>query len=190
MKNIQLTLLAVLFQVSLFEAKVYKKNVPTYDVGPDAKIDGKSITYRDPDCEEGLDCTITRSCSAAGTSPVLSADKKYFACCLPGTHLLGSPQTAFDCCADGHDLVGSPAVGYHCCPTGFEFDGTQCKEVCKNGKVLVGGKCVCPEGTVEGPDGNCKPKPKCSSGLETGMSTSNMKYPRKQRQLTILFTRT
>ncbi|EFZ04122.1 cysteine-rich secreted protein [Metarhizium robertsii ARSEF 23] len=168
MKNIQLTLLAVLFQVSLFEAKVYKKNVPTYDVGPDAKIDGKSITYRDPDCEEGLDCTITRSCSSAGTSPVLSADKKYFACCLPGTHLLGSPQTAFDCCADGHDLVGSPAVGYHCCPTGFEFDGTQCKEVCKNGKVLVGGKCVCPEGMVEGPDGNCKPKPKCTSGLETG----------------------
>lgn len=179
MKNIQLSLLALLIQASAFEAKGYKKNIPTYEVGPGAKIDGKSITYEDPDCDPGLDCTVTRSCNAAGAAPVLSADKKFFACCAAGQRLLGSPQTAFDCCADGHDLVGGADTGYHCCPTGYTFDGQNCKEVCKNGKVLVDGKCVCPEGQMEGPDGVCKDKPKppiCKSGLETGMFWTNYSY--------------
>ncbi|QUC20714.1 uncharacterized protein UV8b_04955 [Ustilaginoidea virens] len=171
MKNLQLSLLFLLFRASPFEAKNYKKNIPTFEVGPGAKIVGNRIEYDDPDCDPGLECKTTKMCAAAGTSPTLSDDKKYFACCAAGQRLLGSPETAFDCCAAGHDLVGSPEHGWHCCPTGFEWDGNLCKQVCKNGKVLVDGKCVCPAGQEEGPDGHCKDKPKppvCCSGLETG----------------------
>ncbi|KAI8632143.1 cystein rich protein [Xylariaceae sp. FL1651] len=173
MKNSQLSLLILLFHVAGFEAKSYKKNVPTYEVGPGAKINGNKITYDDPDCDSGLDCSTSKTCNTAGSSPSLSADKKYFACCAAGQRLLGSPDTAFDCCANGHDLVGDSHCGYHCCPTGFTFDGKICKEFCKNGKALVDGKCVCPEGTTESSDGTCKEKDKpesteCSSGLESG----------------------
>ncbi|KAN0079153.1 hypothetical protein V8E54_005666 [Elaphomyces granulatus] len=168
MKTTKLSLLALLLQVSSLDAKMYKKNVLTFEVGPDAKITGNKIEYSDPDCDPSLQCLTTKSCAAAGTAPTLSADKKYFACCLAGQNLLGSPDTAFDCCASGHDLVGSPAAGYHCCPTGFTFDGQQCKPVCQNGKQLVDGKCVCPDGTVDAGDGTCKPKPPCDSGLQSG----------------------
>ncbi|GAO19530.1 hypothetical protein UVI_02040560 [Ustilaginoidea virens] len=140
MKNLQLSLLFLLFRASPFEAKNYKKNIPTFEVGPGAKIVGNRIEYDDPDCDPGLECKTTKMCAAAGTSPTLSDDKKYFACCAAGQRLLGSPETAFDCCAAGHDLVGSPEHGWHCCPTGFEWDGNLCKQVCKNGKVLVDGK--------------------------------------------------
>ncbi|KAI0444140.1 cystein rich protein [Xylaria telfairii] len=176
MKSVQLSLVALLLYTAGIDAKAYKKNVPTYEIGPGATVNGNTITYDDPDCDDGLDCKTTKTCSKAGYTPSLSEDKKYFACCAAGQRLLGSPDTAFDCCADGHDLVGDSDSGYHCCPTGFTFDGQQCKELCKNGKALVDGKCVCPEGTIEGPDGTCKKPDKpghcdggeCSSGLESG----------------------
>ncbi|QPG93798.1 hypothetical protein C2857_002537 [Epichloe festucae Fl1] len=171
MKSTQLSLLFILLRASQLNAKSYKKNTPTFEVGPGAKIVGNKIEFDDPDCDDDMDCKTAKSCSAAGTVPTLSENKKYFACCAAGQRLLGSPETAFDCCADGHDLVGSFAHGYHCCPTGFEWDGILCKQVCKNGKELVDGKCVCPPGQGEGSDGNCEVKPKpprCDSGLETG----------------------
>ncbi|KAI8946171.1 cystein rich protein [Xylaria longipes] len=177
MKNVQLSLLALLLYTTGLNAKTYKKNIPTYEIGSDAKINGNTITYDEPDCDDGLDCKTTKTCSKAGYSPSLSEDKKYFACCAAGQRLLGSPDTAFDCCADGHDLVGDSHGGYHCCPTGFTFDGQQCKEFCKNGKALIDGKCVCPKGTTESSDGTCEKTPdepgkcddgECSSGLESG----------------------
>ncbi|KAI0532797.1 cystein rich protein [Xylaria digitata] len=176
MKNAQLSLLILLLHATGFEAKGFTKNVPTYEIGPGAKVNGNKITYDEPDCDAGLDCSTTKTCSKAGYTPSLSEDKKYFACCAAGQRLLGSPDTAFDCCADGHDLAGNSHCGYHCCPTGFDFDGQQCKETCKNGKALIDGKCVCPKGTTENSDGTCEKKPepekcepgKCTSGLESG----------------------
>lgn len=176
MKNSQLSLLALLLWATGLDAKTYKKNIPTYEIGPGAQVKGNTITYKEPDCDDGLDCTTTKTCSKAGSVPSLSEDKKYFACCSPAQRLLGSPDTAFDCCADGHDLAGDSHCGYHCCPTGFTFDGKICKEFCKNGKALVDGKCVCPKGTTESPDGTCEKKPEpencedgeCTSGLESG----------------------
>ena len=100
---------------------------------------------------------------------------KYAACCLPGERLVGSFDRVWECCGDGHDLAGSKDTGYSCCPTGQIFDGTNCKNptppapVCQNGKVLVDGKCVCPSGQVDGPDGWCQVV-KCESGLKTGNS--------------------
>lgn len=169
-KTVQLSLLALLLQASSLDAKLYRKNVMTFEIIPDAKITGNKIEYSDPDCEPGLQCMTTKSCAVAGTAPTLSADKKYFACCSDGQNLLGSTDTAFDCCAASHDLAGSAETGYHCCPTGYSFDGQMCKQVCKNGKVLVDGQCVCPDGTIDVGDGTCKPKPSvdCSSGLQSG----------------------
>ncbi|KAK4240377.1 hypothetical protein C8A03DRAFT_13276 [Achaetomium macrosporum] len=168
-----LTLVSLLLQAVPLHAKVYEKNILVWDVSPDAQITGNEIRYNDPDCRAGMRCTSIEVCDAPGTVPTLSDDKKRFACCLEGQHLLGSPETAFDCCADGHDLAGSPQAGYHCCPTGYTYDGRLCKPVptCKNGKVLVNGQCVCPEGTVEAADGTCQtrqPTGHCESGLETG----------------------
>jgi hypothetical protein len=173
MKTLALTLVTLLLQAPSIQAKFYRQNVITYAVSPDAHITGQKIEYNDPDCDPGVDCLVIKTCKASGTGPTLSADKKYFACCLAGQRLLGSPETAFDCCADGHELAGSPQAGYHCCPTGYSFDGEQCKQVCKNGKLLVNGQCVCPEGTVEAQDGSCQGRKKptkqtCSSGLESG----------------------
>ncbi|KAI1175607.1 hypothetical protein F4777DRAFT_578915 [Nemania sp. FL0916] len=176
MKNVQLRLLLLLLYATGLDAKSFKKNVPTYEISG-AKVDGNKITYEEPDCDDGLDCTTTKTCSKAGYTPSLSEDKKYFACCAKGQKLQGSPDTAFDCCADGHDLAGSAKSGYRCCPTGCDFDGKACNQVCKNGKALVEGKCVCPKGTTEGEDGTCKkPETKpgecddgeCDSGLEAG----------------------
>jgi len=193
--TIQLSILALLLQASSIDAKVYRKNVVTFEVNPDAKITGNKIEYSDPDCEPDLQCVTSKSCSAAGTAPTLSADKKYFSCCSTGQNLLGSPDTAFDCCAAGHDLAGSAEAGYHCCPTGYSFDGQICKQVCQNGKVLVNGQCVCPDGTVDAGNGTCKAKPSvdCSSGLQSGkllqiISTAfytNMRSP----WLTVLLSR-
>ncbi|EAW11008.1 cysteine-rich secreted protein [Aspergillus clavatus NRRL 1] len=167
-----LGLVAILLQISPLEAKLYRQNVLTFEVSPDAKITGQKIEYNDPDCDPGMHCVVTKTCAAPGTGPTLSGDKKYFACCLAGQHLLGSADTAFDCCADGHDLAGSKATGYHCCPKGFDFDGVLCKQVCQNGKKLVNGKCACAEGTEEAQDGTCHPKRDipgvCHSGLESG----------------------
>lgn len=177
MKNLQLRFLALMLYTAGLEAKAYKDNVATYEIGPGAEVKDNKITYKDPDCPDGLDCTTTKTCSKTGYTPSLSEDKKYFACCAKGQRLLGSPDTAFDCCADGHDLVGSSKTGYHCCPTGFAYDGKQCKKLCENGKALVDGKCVCPKGTTETSDGTCEKKPdepgkcddgECSSGLESG----------------------
>jgi len=172
---IGLGLLAILLQASTAAAKVYRQNVITYGVSPDAQVTGDKIEYSNPDCEEDLDCRMTQTCRREGTVPTLTKDKTHFACCHVGQDLLGSPDTAFDCCAHGHDLAGSAKTGYRCCPAGFEFDGDMCKQpekVCKNGKKLVDGHCVCPEGTVEAGDGTCKPNKRdddeCSSGLESG----------------------
>lgn len=182
MKNpAQFTLLTVALQAASIHAKEYLKNVPTFEVGSDATIVGGTISYSDPDCGPSLQCKTTRSCAAMGTVPTLSADKKHFACCMPTQSLLGSPDTAFDCCAIGHDLVGSPAAGYYCCPTGWTWDGRLCQmstapPVCKNGQVLVDGKCVCSAGQTEQADGSCKAQAAavaatdalCDSGLTTG----------------------
>ncbi|GAB1192041.1 hypothetical protein APSETT444_001225 [Aspergillus pseudonomiae] len=167
MKPSQLSLLVLFFQVSSIQAKMFKKNVPTFEVGPDVVITDNKIEYDDPDCEPGFTCRTSKTCAAPGAVPTLTSDKKYFACCLKGLNLLGSPETAFDCCAEGHDLAGSGEVGYRCCPTGQIYDGLICKPVCENGKVLVDGKCVCPKDTVEGPDGACH-KQVCTSGLTSG----------------------
>lgn len=172
--TVGLGFVAMLLQASSVNAKLYRKNLLTFEVG-DAKIEGNKIVYSDPDCEPELECLMTKTCNTAGTTPTLSKDKTHFACCKEGQSLLGSPETAFDCCAADHDLAGSADVGYHCCPTGFSYDGNVCKQVCQNGRVLVDGQCVCPEGTVDAGDGTCKtntPKPKpqteCTSGLESG----------------------
>jgi hypothetical protein len=104
MKTIHLGLLALALQASSIQAKIYRKNVLTFDVGPDAKVTGNKIEYSDPDCDPDVSCLTTKSCTAAGTAPTLSIDKRYFACCLAGQSLLGSPDTAFDCCAAGMTL--------------------------------------------------------------------------------------
>jgi hypothetical protein len=81
MKTIQLSLLALAlaFQATSIQAKSYRKNVVTFEVGPDAKVTGNKIEYSDPDCDPGLQCMTTKACAAAGTAPTLSADKRYFA---------------------------------------------------------------------------------------------------------------
>ncbi|KAG5995429.1 hypothetical protein E4U43_003031 [Claviceps pusilla] len=170
MKSTQLSLLAMILGVSRIEAKFYKKNVSTFEIDGNITITGSKIEFNDAECDSGFKCLRSLACIGA-TKPMLTEDEKYFACCAEGQRLLGNPETAFDCCADGHDLAGGKTQGYHCCPSGFDFDGSLCKEVCKNGKVLLGGKCVCPERQVEGSDGQCvqKPKPQpCDSGLQTG----------------------
>lgn len=86
------------------------------------------------------------------------------ACCLPGQNLVGSKDTAFDCCGEGHDLAGEKGVGFTCCPTGQKFDGKMCKPcapeppVCRNGKTMKDGMCVCPTDSYE-KDGVCVPTP-------------------------------
>lgn len=166
---IGLGLSAILLQAAPAAAKIFRKNIVTFEVDPGAEIHGNKIEYSDPDCDPEFQCITTKTCAAAGTVPTLNEDKKFFACCREGQCLLGSADTAFDCCAAGHDLAGSAETSYHCCPTGFSYDGKLCQQKCSNGKQLVNGACVCPQGTTEAGDG-CKVKPQsdCSSGLESG----------------------
>jgi hypothetical protein len=171
MKVIQFSVFTLLFSAYSCATKMHKKNVPTFEVRPGAKITGNRIEFEEPDCDSTVvECQNSQTCKAKGAAPKLSADQKYFACCLEGQHLVGNPDTAFDCCAEGHDLAGSVDTGYHCCPIGHNYDGQQCKQVCKNGKQLKDGKCVCPTDAVDTGDGTCKPKHHvhCDSGLQTG----------------------
>ncbi|OTB09181.1 hypothetical protein M426DRAFT_34099, partial [Hypoxylon sp. CI-4A] len=96
-----------------------------------------------------------------------NADKTFLACCIPGHRLLGDIHTAFDCCADGHSLTGNDRTGYRCCPVGQSYDGYQCGSVCKHGRIMVDGECVCPPGTSPAADGGCKGPVGCDSGLTT-----------------------
>jgi hypothetical protein len=100
----------------------------------------------------------------------LSADKKHGTCCPPGTSLKGSEATEWHCCGKDHDVTGSKEVGFECCLEGSIFDGKNCKrgDKCPNGKLMIDGKCQCPNGQEEAADGTCKPA-KCDSGLSTGM---------------------
>ncbi|KAL2126571.1 hypothetical protein VTI74DRAFT_661 [Chaetomium olivicolor] len=156
------------------------RNVQVAEITPDAEInfDKQEIVFDNPNSAFDLPMRCKPS---QGKPLTLSADKKWAACCPPGTSLLGSPKTAFDCCGAGHSLTGSDETGYRCCPTGQVYNGNKCKkpdspqpDVCKNGRVLVNGKCVCPAGTMEASDGTCKPSGgnsgpnECSSEVQYG----------------------
>ncbi|PHH90577.1 hypothetical protein CDD83_3264 [Cordyceps sp. RAO-2017] len=161
MKSLSLGLAGLLLQEPLFALAA---KVPVRAIGENAAVDGNRVSWTDKDgWEDGFGCPAARVLS-------VSADKKYGACCEEGNALRGSRETEFHCCADGHDVAGSLDVGFTCCPTGHAYDGTVCKQQCVDGKVLVDGRCGCPDGQVEGPDGTCKPHAEstCSSGLETG----------------------
>lgn len=149
------------------------RNVQVAEITADAKVDfdKQEVLFDDPDSSFDLPMRCKPS---QGKRLTLSEDRKWAACCPPGTSLLGSQETAFDCCGAGHSLAGDEGAGYRCCPTGQVFDGDKCKKpnssdsgTCKNGRVLVNGKCVCPASTTEAPDGTCKPT-KCSSEVQYG----------------------
>lgn len=173
MTNFQLKLLAAALFIpfALGVRADFSKNIPVKEIHDGDIIDeanGRVEIVGDGDgFVEYFSCDTKH-----GKVLALSDDRKFAACCLAGQTLLGSPDTAFDCCASGHDLAGSPEAGYRCCPTGQDFDGTKCTKpspVCRNGKVLVDGKCVCPRGTTEAADGTCKKEAGCDSGLTTGV---------------------
>jgi hypothetical protein len=88
---IGLGLLAILLQASPAAAKVYRQNVITYAVSPDAEVTDDKFEYSNPDCDEDLDCRTTQTCRREGTVPTLTRDKRHFACCHVGQNLLGSP---------------------------------------------------------------------------------------------------
>ncbi|KAJ5959393.1 uncharacterized protein N7479_006543 [Penicillium vulpinum] len=158
MKRSSISYLALFLQLQT--AYGYKVNVR--DIPPDADIIGNGVWWGTGMPRDGFQCSPAFPLS-------ISADKTVATCCLPGNSLKGSKDTEWHCCADGHDLTGSKDNGYQCCADGREWNGTECKEkTCPNGKVLVNGVCQCPDGTVEGTDGTCKPPPQCTSGLTTG----------------------
>lgn len=100
---------------------------------------------------------------------------KFVSRCDKGQSFFGSTDTTFKYCPADHELTGSKDNGFACCLKGQVWDGKKCKKpepVCENGKVLVDGKCVCPEGQEEDANGVCKPKAKCSSGFESGLYPS------------------
>ncbi|RAH68360.1 uncharacterized protein BO66DRAFT_455486 [Aspergillus aculeatinus CBS 121060] len=137
-----------------------------FEIKPNANITGHSITFEEADCPPSLSCRTTQTCKDSNAVPSILdlPPKKYFACCTYGTHLLGSPQTAWDCCADGHELAGPSGQGdYRCCPTGNIYTAGKCAE-CTGGKTRVDNKCVCPEGMIEGPKGDCQPPQTCPQG--------------------------
>ncbi|KAI9371735.1 hypothetical protein BJX61DRAFT_548090 [Aspergillus egyptiacus] len=174
MRTFQLPVVAAFLQAYLAAA-----GVPTLEVAGDVNIskDGKTIRYENPNCEPSSSwtCEASRSCNGKRVW-ALNDEEDHAACCLPGQHLSGSAETDFLCCGEDHEVAGSAGVGYSCCPTGESFDGEQCAKVCKNGKQLVDGECVCPKGTTEQDDGTCKKKKKedekqpkkCTSGLTSG----------------------
>lgn len=149
----------------------YAEKVPVKEIGENFNIDGDKVTWPDGPFTGSL------TCSGADKVLSMSANKKYGTCCPPGASLKGSPDTEFHCCGEGHDVTGSKDVGFECCVEGSTFDGKTCKreETCPNGKQMVNGKCQCPSGQVEGPDGVCKPG-KCESGVETGMKPSRSSF--------------
>ena len=174
MKYLYLGLLATSIHLPFTSAAVRRdlqqKNVPVAEIDDTTIIDenAQECVFPSP----GTDFEDTFRCSkASGKKLTFSADKKFVACCAESQKLVGSPDTAFDCCGGGHDLAGSAATGYRCCPTGQIYDGKVCKPadpVCKNGKTLVDGKCVCPAGKVEAADGSCEKPDECDSGIVTG----------------------
>lgn len=174
MTNFQLKLLAaaLFLPFALGLRPDFTKNIPVKEIHEGDRIDEANGRVEIVD-QSGDGFVEYFTCDATkGKVLALSDDRKFAACCLPGQTLLGSPETAFDCCANGHDLVGKKETGYRCCPTGQDYDGTKCvipSPVCRNGKVLMGGKCVCPRGTTEAADGTCKKEAGCDSGLITGV---------------------
>ncbi|PHH79204.1 hypothetical protein CDD82_2548 [Ophiocordyceps australis] len=163
MKTFTLSLVAALLNSPRFASGEKLDNVRA--IGKDAVIKGGEISW-----DSGKGWRDSFTCNAPRALSI-SADKKWAACCEDSNSLKGSDTTEFQCCAAGHDLAGSKATGFNCCPTGQDFDGKVCKLVCKNGKNLVDGKCVCPEGYVEAAGDTCTEKPDqggCTSGLTTG----------------------
>ena len=130
-----------------------------------ARLDGNMVRWRG---QGNFDEMF--ACPADGGYITLSADKRAAGCCEDEDQaLFGSLEDGYHCCAAGHHLAGSKKVGFECCPADHTFDGEQCTQVCDNGKELIDGHCVCPEGTAETPEGDCKALD-CTSGLETGKS--------------------
>lgn len=172
MTHLQLKLLAatVFLPFALGVRADFWKNIPVREIHEGDRIDEANDRVEIPAKDGFVDYF---ACDAKnGKVITLTDDKKFAACCLHGQKLLGSPETAFDCCASGHALAGKEATGYHCCPTGQDYDGSKCTNpspVCQNGKVLVDGKCACPQGTKEAADGTCKKKTGCDSGIMTGV---------------------
>ncbi|PLB52878.1 hypothetical protein P170DRAFT_489768 [Aspergillus steynii IBT 23096] len=160
----------LLWQMSLVQSSVYRKNVVVFEIGGNTVIAGNRIEYVEPDCESGFECTTKKTCAQANTAPTLSADSKYFSCCRLGRRLLGSPETAFDCCAADQELVGAAHTGYRCCRQGQTYDGQACKGVCPAGKEWVEEEdgCVCAQGTEEADNGTCRPLKDEGPGLVSG----------------------
>lgn len=94
---------------------------------------------------------------------------KYVACCGPDEHLSGSITHGLSCCGAGRERTGSPAQGYGCCPKGNIYEGGKCKtpkDLCRDGKHMVDGKCLCPAGTIEDKNGNCTVPTPLSAGTD------------------------
>lgn len=175
MKTFPLPLFVVLLQAYLATAHV---DHITVDGDIEITQNGRKIEYKQPNCKEDgpWSCQASKICNDKRVWS-LDANEDHAACCLHNQHLSGTADTEFFCCGEEHSVAGSDDAGYSCCPDGQDYDGDVCKEVCKNGKKMVDGECVCPKGTVEGDDGKCKKKKKnddppkrCTSGLATGNS--------------------
>ncbi|PVI00594.1 hypothetical protein DM02DRAFT_526758 [Periconia macrospinosa] len=150
-------------------SRLKTKNVPVIEIDADTEIleDIGEIHYKD-DPDSPFQETLR--CKGARPRLSLSSDKKFATCCQPGQNLLGSKETAFDCCAAGHQVAGSKEVGYRCCPINQIWNGNVCESeavLCKNGKTMRDGVCVCPSGTKENAEGTCVEQG-CTSGIEAG----------------------
>ncbi|KAI0387113.1 hypothetical protein F5Y04DRAFT_243033 [Hypomontagnella monticulosa] len=170
MKPLQLGLISTLtlpLALGAVRRDLQRRNVEVAQIDESDRIDRErqAILFHpaDSDFEDIFRCTPT-----TGKHLTLNRDGTFAACCAPGQRLLGTPETAFDCCADGHELVGSYHTGYQCCPRGQSYDGVRCGSLCRNGKVMIDGECVCPRGTVAAADGTCKRPVGCDSGIITG----------------------
>lgn len=147
--------------------------VRVIEIGENAEITPSRIYYFSDGIEQSFRCDpATKKVFAFNPAQTVVA------CCDEGQHLSGGPETEYHCCGAGHSVAGTAATGYACCPDGQLYNGSVCyakTPVCTNGKVLVGGECVCPEGTVENAAGGCTKTGtddddgQCTSGVETGM---------------------
>lgn len=190
MKTLQLASFAFLLQTSLAQGTT---RVPTRNIPAGSRIHNDEIHWTDPNCDrsQAFPCDeITRRCYD-DQKPSVTPDRRHFACCRYDQQLRGSPDSEFHCCPVGHEVVGSAQVGYQCCPAGETFNGLSCQKVCKNGRELVNGECICPPGTIDAFDGTCQkkpaphcssscqkePTPNCSSGLTTGKYFVSGPYP-------------